>query len=63
MEGTLRCHHCGDVIGAYEPMIVLCGGEARRTSRSAEREAGAPTHECYHDACYTQAHGEDPVLD
>jgi hypothetical protein len=63
MDGTLRCRHCGDVIGVYEPMIVLLGGEARKTSRAAERVTGAPLHECYHDACYTQARGEDPGLE
>ncbi|MFI5037083.1 MAG: hypothetical protein ACHP93_01225 [Solirubrobacterales bacterium] len=63
MEGTPRCHHCGDVIGAYEPMIVLAEGEARRTSRAAERAAGAPMRECYHSACYSQAHDEDPVIE
>jgi len=63
MEGTPRCRHCGDVIGAYEPMIVLRGGQARKTSRAAERDAGVSAHECYHDACYAQAHDEDPVLE
>jgi hypothetical protein len=23
MDKTSRCHHCQDVIGVYEPMIVL----------------------------------------
>jgi hypothetical protein len=63
MDGTLRCLHCGDVIGVYEPMIVLFGGQARTTSRAAEREAVAPGRECYHEACYTQADGADPVLE
>jgi hypothetical protein len=63
MEGTFRCRHCGDVIGVYEPMIVRVAGAARKTSRAVERESGAPAQECYHDACYTQAHGEDPALE
>jgi len=60
MDKTLRCKHCEDVIGAYEPMVVLSEGRARRTSRSVERAAGGPLGECYHDACYAQAHAEDP---
>ncbi|MFI4984570.1 MAG: hypothetical protein ACHQAV_01115 [Solirubrobacterales bacterium] len=44
-------------------MIVLAEGEARRTSRAAERAAGAPMRECYHSACYSQAHDEDPVIE
>ena len=67
MDETLRCRHCGDVIGTYEPMIVLAEGEARRTSRAAERAAEratwAPMGECYHNHCYAQTHGEDPGLE
>jgi hypothetical protein len=29
MDKTLRCHQCEDVIGVYEPMIVLTDGQAR----------------------------------
>jgi hypothetical protein len=61
MEGTPRCHHCGDVIGVYEPMTVLVRGEARRTSRAAERHTGTLDGECYHSACYAEAYGEDRV--
>jgi hypothetical protein len=53
----LRCEHCEDVIGAYEPMmIVLNNGQARVTSKAAE-QAGASGFpgECYHAACYEQA--------
>ena len=60
MNRTLRCHHCEDVIGVYEPMIVLTDGQARNTSRAAEKDTAPPVGECYHHACYRQAHGEDP---
>jgi hypothetical protein len=63
MDGPLRCHHCGDVIGVYEPMIVLAGGEARKTSKAAEHGTRPPGSECYHHACYAQAHGEDRALE
>jgi len=56
----LRCHHCDDVIGVYEPMIVLIEGQARNTSRAAEQDNGGPMGECYHHACYRQALGQDP---
>ena len=58
MDGTLRCRHCGDVIGVYEPMIVLCNGHARRTSRAAEPDVGEELGEYYHHACYVRVHGE-----
>jgi hypothetical protein len=55
---TTRCRHCGDVIGVYEPMIVITDGRARSTSRAAEIEAGGPLEQCYHDACCEPAHRE-----
>ncbi len=61
MERSLKCRHCGDVIGAYEPMIVVCDGQARSTSRSAERESGPGARECYHRACYARAQNEAPT--
>jgi hypothetical protein len=60
-NGTWRCHHCDDVIGVYEPMIVLADGRARRTSRAGEQNPGAHLGECYHHACYARTHGEGPV--
>ncbi len=55
MDEKLRCARCGDVIGAYEPLVVLRHGRALDTSK-AEMEDGIPPGECYHGACYTQAH-------
>jgi hypothetical protein len=60
MNRTPRCRHCEDVIGVYEPMVVLADGRARRTSRAAEQDLGEHMDECYHHACYVQAHGEHP---
>ena len=62
MNRTVRCRHCEDVIGVYEPMIVLCDGHARRTSRAAEPDVGEEPREYYHHACYVRVHGEHPSL-
>ena len=62
MNGTVRCHHCEDVIGVYEPMIALTDGQARNTSRAAEQDDREPAGECYHSACFTRVHGEHEVL-
>jgi hypothetical protein len=44
--------HCGDVIGAYEPMILVVDGEPRKTSASVEQGRDRHTGEGYHAACY-----------
>lgn len=37
-RGAVLCAACGDVIGVYEPMIVITAGGARKTSRAREPE-------------------------
>jgi hypothetical protein len=49
---TTKCRRCGDVIGVYEPMIVIADGQARKTARAAEKESVSPDGKCYHDACH-----------
>jgi len=50
----MRCRHCGDVIGVYEPLVTVTDGHPRETSRVLElgnaehRTDGA----CYHRSCY-----------
>jgi len=48
------CRHCGDVIGSYEPMIVVSDDQVYATSILAARgDETLPCHH-YHEACYTQ---------
>jgi hypothetical protein len=47
------CGHCGDVIGVYEPLVVLLEGEARETSRAADPQLAAERGEHYHRDCYS----------
>ena len=49
----MRCEHCGDVIGVYEPLIVRAGEEARETSRAAEPELPLARAQHYHRDCFT----------
>ena len=58
MDGPLRCHRCRDVIGSYEPMVVIVEGKPRTTSRGGEPDPVALGGECYHEACYGQSRGE-----
>jgi hypothetical protein len=60
MSRILRCQRCEDVIGVYEPMIVVVDGQPRETSRAADGAAGAPTGACYHRSCFAQAQDEAP---
>lgn len=50
----VRCDHCADVIGVYEPMVAVFEGEARETSRAAEPAIGAQAAERYHRSCYLE---------
>lgn len=48
------CHHCGDVIGVYEPLVMVVDGLAHQSSRASELERESPGRvgNCYHSACY-----------
>jgi hypothetical protein len=61
MDQLLRCARCGDVIGAYEPLVVLEAGGARQTSCAAEPQLALDDGERYHRACYdaAQADGQE----
>jgi hypothetical protein len=61
MSKTLRCHRCGEVIGVYEPLVMLLDGRARETSRALEPATADRDGDCYHRACY-QGPGEDELL-
>lgn len=56
MEQPMRCGHCGDVIGVYEPLVVVRDGETRSTSAAAEPHIGEEPGERFHRAC----HSEEP---
>jgi hypothetical protein len=49
---SATCRHCRDVIGVYEPMVVLLDGEAVLTSRAvADRDVPHDARR-YHEACF-----------
>ena len=60
IEGIRKCGHCGDVIGAYESMVILSDGRAHRTSRAGADESMLAAGECYHAECFAQTH-EIPI--
>ena len=48
----LICDHCHELIGVYEPIVVVSDGEARETSRAAEPAIASEPGKCYHRDCY-----------
>ncbi len=60
MSEPLRCQHCKDVIGVYEPMIVVDHGRPRETSIAADGEARSTNGACYHRCCFARVQREAP---
>lgn len=58
MPPRLHCRHCGEVIGAYEPMVVERHGGPHETSLAADPALYETECPCFHHACYLAAHGE-----
>ena len=46
MMTTVRCQHCEGTIRVSEPMIVLAGGQAPRTSGAGGPDTGGSVGEC-----------------
>jgi hypothetical protein len=46
----IRCAHCQQVIGVYEPLVTMVSGRARETSRAAEPELASIDEPVYHAA-------------
>lgn len=61
MYDNLRCRHCGEVIGVYEPMVAFREGHPHVGSRLtlASGEDGEDGEDCYfHRGCFVERHGE-----
>jgi hypothetical protein len=50
----LRCCHCQDVIGAYEPMVLETHVGRRDTSLAIAPWLYETDQPCFHRACYGQ---------
>jgi hypothetical protein len=60
-DHTLRCDHCGDVIGVYEPLIVVSGDLARESSVAAEPALALGGGVNRHVACHAAQRGTHPA--
>lgn len=56
MLPRLRCQHCNDVIGAYEPMVVENHHGVHETSLAADPGLYETEHPCFHRACWIETH-------
>ena len=53
MGATLiRCRHCGEVIGVYEPLIAVERGSARESSLAREPALAYEPVARYHRDCH-----------
>ncbi len=53
-----RCARCDDVLGVYEPIMHVLGGNARLTSRAAEPGVASGEGQWYHAECYERLVGD-----
>ncbi len=61
MTAILRCDHCGDVIGVYEPTVLVIADRPWLASQAARPELALDAHERYHRDCYESARGPGAV--
>ena len=54
VPARLRCRHCHDVIGAYEPLVLKTPRGPLQTSLAAEPGLYGSDAPCYHRACYAE---------
>lgn len=51
----MRCPVCGDVIGVYEPLVVVAAGSMRTTSLAREPALGSGREVLVHRGCGADA--------
>jgi hypothetical protein len=52
MELPLRCRHCGEIIGAYEPVVVRSAAGVWRTYRAMAQIVARDAGDAFHAACH-----------
>ncbi len=51
-HASTTCRHCREVIGVYEPMVIVLDGEALLTSRAATDATIPHDAHRYHETCF-----------
>ena len=55
----LLCHKCNEVIGVYEPLIMLLDGQVVETSRANTDGTRHQRGISYHGSCFALGNGGD----
>jgi hypothetical protein len=63
MSEALRCRHCGEVIGVYEPLVMLVEGRIHETSRARDPGAAEGLGDHYHRGCHERLDDDEPAGD
>jgi hypothetical protein len=63
MDQICKCPCCGEVIGVYEPLIVVEDSGPRSSSFAAEPQLARAGGERYHRACYAALPQRDRAPD
>lgn len=59
----LRCRHCGEVIGVYEPLVSVKDDRVVETSRAVDPNLSDREAEHYHRACFDPRGAEPSAAD
>jgi hypothetical protein len=63
MGDAPKCAHCGEIIGMYEPVIVVQAGEVHETSRAAELGLTPVARWHYHRQCHEALQAARPPIE
>jgi hypothetical protein len=63
MSDPVRCDHCGDVIGVYEPLVTVRDGRRLETSLLNSPELGPAGGACWHRECFERRGGGSAARD
>jgi hypothetical protein len=61
VEGTLTCRVCGDVVGVYEPVLLLGDSSSRMTSLAREPDVLSQAGLVVHRGCVSRSRLGDSV--
>jgi hypothetical protein len=61
LHSVLRCDGCYDIIGTYEPLVVITSGRPHYTSYASEPELCVESESHFHRSCFETHSEAEPV--